>query len=123
MPRTDAVPHPELGADGRVLEGVVTTLNHDGTPHISPMGPIVDDRPENLLALDATLEPLGHRIVHAGSGEEALRQLLGLNDGARTVRQQHPRLLNPVLITAILFRATLFSCDPIALHATSAASY
>jgi PAS domain S-box-containing protein len=38
---------------------------------------IVDDRPENLLALEAILEPLGQRIVRASSGEEALRKLLG----------------------------------------------
>jgi signal transduction histidine kinase len=37
---------------------------------------LVDDRAENLLALEATLEPLGHRMVRAESGEEALRQLL-----------------------------------------------
>jgi PAS domain S-box-containing protein len=37
---------------------------------------MVDDRPENLLALDAILEPLGERLIHAGSGEEALRILL-----------------------------------------------
>ena len=37
---------------------------------------IVDDRPENLLALEAILEPLGQRLVRAHSGEEALRQLL-----------------------------------------------
>lgn len=37
---------------------------------------LVDDRPENLLALEAVLEPLGHRLVRADSGEEALRQLL-----------------------------------------------
>ena len=37
---------------------------------------IVDDRPENLLALEALLEPLGQRCVSAHSGDEALRQLL-----------------------------------------------
>ena len=37
---------------------------------------LVDDRPENLLALEAILEPLGHRLVRATSGEEALRALL-----------------------------------------------
>jgi two-component system, sensor histidine kinase len=37
---------------------------------------IVDDRPENLLALEALLEPLGQRIVAAHSGDEALRHLL-----------------------------------------------
>jgi PAS domain S-box-containing protein len=37
---------------------------------------LVDDRQENLLALEAILEPLGQRLVRAHSGEEALRQLL-----------------------------------------------
>ena len=37
---------------------------------------LVDDRPENLLALEAILEPLGQRLVRAHSGEEALRMLL-----------------------------------------------
>ena len=40
---------------------------------------IVDDRPENLLALEAILEPLGQIIVRAGSGDEALRMLLSHN--------------------------------------------
>ena len=33
---------PQLGADGRIIEGLITTLNKDGTVNISPMGPIVD---------------------------------------------------------------------------------
>jgi PAS domain S-box-containing protein len=37
---------------------------------------IVDDRAENLLALEAILEPLGQKLVRAYSGEEALRMLL-----------------------------------------------
>ncbi len=37
---------------------------------------LVDDRPENLLALEAILEPLGQRLVRAQSGEDALRRLL-----------------------------------------------
>jgi PAS domain S-box-containing protein len=37
---------------------------------------IVDDLPANLLALEAILAPLGHDVVRARSGEEALRRLL-----------------------------------------------
>ena len=37
---------------------------------------LVDDRPENLLALEAILDPLGHTLVRAQSGEEALRAVL-----------------------------------------------
>jgi CheY-like chemotaxis protein len=37
---------------------------------------LVDDRPENLLALEAILSALDQTLVRASSGEEALRQLL-----------------------------------------------
>jgi CheY-like chemotaxis protein len=37
---------------------------------------IVDDYPENLLALEAILAPTGHTIVRANSGREALKALL-----------------------------------------------
>lgn len=37
---------------------------------------LVDDRPENLLALEAVLAPLNQHLVTAGSGEEALKHLL-----------------------------------------------
>jgi hypothetical protein len=37
---------------------------------------LVDDRAENLRALEAVLEPLGHTMITAGSGEEALACLL-----------------------------------------------
>ncbi len=37
---------------------------------------IVDDHQPSLLALESILQPLGHTLVMAGSGEEALRLLL-----------------------------------------------
>jgi PAS domain S-box-containing protein len=47
-----------------------------------PVGPgakasilLVDDRPANLLALEAILDPLDQRLVRATSGEEALEKL------------------------------------------------
>src|SRR3989441_8519670 len=38
---------------------------------------IVDDHRDNLLALEALLSPLGHRILQAQSGRAALKILLG----------------------------------------------
>src|SRR3954453_1272649 len=37
---------------------------------------LVEDRPENLVALEAVLRPLNQELVAARSGEEALRSLL-----------------------------------------------
>ncbi len=37
---------------------------------------LVDDQPANLLALEAVLDDLGHNLVKAASGEQALRLLL-----------------------------------------------
>jgi signal transduction histidine kinase/CheY-like chemotaxis protein len=37
---------------------------------------LVDDRPENLLALEATLDSLGQNLIRASSGMEALKHLL-----------------------------------------------
>src|SRR5438128_327288 len=37
---------------------------------------LVDDHPENLIALEAILESPGYEMVRAGSGEEALRCVL-----------------------------------------------
>jgi len=45
-----------------------------GTPPASIL--LVDDRPANLRALEAVLSPLGLRLVTAGSGRDALRELL-----------------------------------------------
>jgi PAS domain S-box-containing protein len=43
---------------------------------------LVDDRPQNLLALQAILDPLGQELVKAGSGAEALKILLARDDFA-----------------------------------------
>jgi len=51
---------------------------------------LVDDRPENLLALDAVLAPLEARLIHAASGEEALRTLLEQDVAAILLDVQMP---------------------------------
>ena len=46
------------------------------SPHRRANVLIVDDQPENLLALRAVLDPLDLNVIEAGSGEEALKRLL-----------------------------------------------
>ncbi len=53
---------------------------------------LVDDRPENLLALEAILEPLDADLVRAASGEEALRRLLTEEFAAILLDVQMPGL-------------------------------
>jgi len=53
---------------------------------------LVDDRSENLLALEAVLKPLGARVVKARSGEEALLHLLRETFAVILLDVQMPRL-------------------------------
>ena len=53
---------------------------------------LVDDRPENLTALQATLEPLGHNLILAGSGQEALKELLRRDVACILLDVQMPEL-------------------------------
>ena len=53
---------------------------------------LVDDVPENLLALEAILEPLGQELIRANSGEEALRHLLHGDFACILLDVQMPRL-------------------------------
>jgi PAS domain S-box-containing protein len=86
----------------------------DGRPSVL----LVDDTPANLLALEAVLGPLGHRLVQATSGEEALRCMLkeefclalvdvqmGGMDGFETAAliKSHPRIAQTpiIFVTAI----------------------
>ena len=53
---------------------------------------LVDDIEENLLAVEAVLAPLGHRLLRASSGEEALRHLLTDDIGVIVLDVQMPGL-------------------------------
>jgi len=79
---------------------------------------LVDDRPENLLALEAILASLDQVLVRAGSGEEALRALLrddfalilldaqmpgmdGYETAARIKRRQRTKDIPIIFLTAV----------------------
>jgi PAS domain S-box-containing protein len=53
---------------------------------------LVDDRHENLVALEAILEQLGENLIYAHSGEEALRQLLQHDVAVILMDVQMPKL-------------------------------
>jgi len=62
---------PQLGSDGRILEGIVTTQNTDASVNISPMGPIVDQhvsqfvfRPFRTSTTYANLKRNGQGVFH-----------------------------------------------------------
>lgn len=74
-------PPPTLGADGRILEGIVTTLNPDGSVNVSPMGPIVDDaldrlwlRPFQTSTTYRNLKRTGRGVFHVTDDVELLAQ-------------------------------------------------
>jgi hypothetical protein len=72
---------PTLGADGRILEGIVTTQNADGSVNVSPMGPIVDDaldrlwlRPFQTSTTYRNLKRTGRGVFHVTDDVELLAQ-------------------------------------------------
>ncbi|MFP3987528.1 response regulator [Streptomyces sp. E11-3] len=79
---------------------------------------LVDDRPENLLALEAILSALDQKLVRASSGEEALKALLtddyavilldvqmpgmdGFETAAHIKRRERTRDIPIIFLTAI----------------------
>lgn len=59
---------PKLGADGRILEGIVTTCNEDGSANIAPMGPIVDSQFTRLLFRPFPTSTTYGNLVQTGQG-------------------------------------------------------
>jgi hypothetical protein len=70
---------PELSADLLIVEGIMTTLNDDGTPNIAPMGPRVDRdfrqfvlRPFITSTTYANLQRTGQGVFHVVDDVELL---------------------------------------------------
>jgi hypothetical protein len=62
VPAGLALPH------GKLLEGIVTTLNVDRQPNIAPMGPIVDANFERLLLRPFRTSATYRNLKHSGEG-------------------------------------------------------
>ena len=67
-------------------------MANSDSERIVPNVLLVDDRPENLLALEGVLKPLGARLVKARSGEDALLYLLRETFAVILLDVQMPRL-------------------------------
>jgi hypothetical protein len=80
MADTPPIPAPEL-PDGKLLEGIVTTRNTDGSPHVAPMGPIVDSQFNTLLLRPfrpsttyQNLKRTGRGVLHVTDDAELFAQ-------------------------------------------------
>ena len=77
---TGATPLPRREQAAPANAPASATTNAPGQNGEFRPGPVeillVDDRSENLLALEAILEPLNQTLIRAHSGDEALRKLL-----------------------------------------------
>ena len=67
MAKPDATTAPVL-PHGKLLEGIVTTLNADVTPNIAPMGPIVDANFERLLLRPFRTSVTYRNLKQSGEG-------------------------------------------------------
>ena len=65
---------PSDGTDGEFSDPVAAPATGGSDDGVAIL--LVDDHRENLIALEAVLEPLGERLVSAQSGDQALRALL-----------------------------------------------
>ena len=99
----DATTHGPRLPDGILLEGIMTTLNADGSPHIAPMGPIVDAnftlvllRPFSTSTTYKNLKRAGQGVLHVTDDVELFaRAAVGrLGDVAATSARDKSRWSN-----------------------------
>ena len=80
---------------------------------------IVDDQASSLAALDAALSPLGHPLVRARSGEDALVKLAGLEVALIMMDLQMPGLDGMVTLSLLQQRQRATSVPVILLSASA----
>src|SRR5262245_60351204 len=84
---------------------------------------LVDDRRENLLALEAILSPLGHNLLKAQSGEEALKWLLRYDFAVILLDVQMPKMNGFETAALIRGRARSQNTPIIFLTAVNTSAY
>jgi PAS domain S-box-containing protein len=67
-------------------------MSSDGITDVAVNILLVDDRSDNLLALEAILGDMGHTLIRANSGEEALKQILKYDFAAILLDVQMPNM-------------------------------
>ena len=89
--------------EGILLEGIVTTLNDDGSPHIAPMGPIVDTdftqvllRPFRTSTTYQNLKRTGQGVLHVTDDVELFAR------AAVGRLEELPRLLPAAAINGVI---------------------
>jgi hypothetical protein len=102
MPHRPIHREPTL-PEGTLLEGIVTTLDADGAPHIAPMGPIVDSefhwlllRPFRSSITYQNLKRSGEGVLHVTDDVELLAR------AAIGQLQPLPRLVSAQSITGVI---------------------
>ncbi len=103
--------------DGILLEGIVTTLNADGTCHIAPMGPIVDGgftrlllRPYSTSTTYQNLKRTGQGVLHVTDDVEMF---------ARAAVGQQTQMPDMIAATAVEGQIIAGACRWYAFHMDS----
>jgi hypothetical protein len=88
---------------GVILEGIVTTLNADGGPNISPMGPLVDEamtrlvlRPYQTSTTYQNLKRTGQGVLHVTDDVEMLAR------AAVNLLESPPRLIPAEAVEGVI---------------------
>jgi uncharacterized protein len=86
-----------------ILEGLVTTLGADGSPHIAPMGPLVDERFERLVLRPYQSSTTFANLKRAGEGVlHVTDDVLLLAQAAVGWIEPLPRLIEAVAVKGVI---------------------